>query len=181
MKRSILLVSVLCAVSIVAGALAPPQFFASTLGDLSHMLDPLRSLGPVALFFIIFLHNALKAFMAIVLGVAVGAPPLFFIVTNGLTIGALVAALKPVEGWVVMLAALAPHGIIEIPMILLSTALGLVVGWESLKWLLKRPSKVKLELMRGLKLYARWVVGGLLIASAIESFLTPYLVRLAGG
>lgn len=181
MKRSLLLVSVLFAVSIVAGALAPPQLFAGTLGDLRKMLEPLHSLGPVALLIVIFLNNAIKALLALVLGIAVGIPPLFFIVTNGLTIGALVAVLNPSQGWVVVLAALAPHGIIEIPMLLLSTALGLLVGRESLKWLFKRQSKVKWELVQGLKLYARWILAGLFMAAAIEVFLTPYLVELAGG
>jgi hypothetical protein len=36
------------------------------------------------------------------------------------------------------MASSVPHGVIEIPAILLATALGLTLGMESLRWLLRR-------------------------------------------
>jgi stage II sporulation protein M len=76
---------------------------------------------------------------------------------------------------------LAPHGIIEVPLIVLATALGFTVGRESLRWLTGRKSLVRLQLRQGLKTYFKWILLGLLVAAAIEVFITPLIVGLAGG
>ena len=79
------------------------------------------------------------------------------------------------------MAALAPHGVIEIPLLLLSTALGFIVGLESWKRFIRRRSQVKERLRSGFKIYLKWILGGLLIAAVIEVFVTPFFMRIAGG
>jgi stage II sporulation protein M len=154
---------------------------ANLLEELSQLLGPLGSLGPLALVMIIFLNNALKALGVIVLGILLGLPPLLFICLNGFIIGVLVSALKPVAGYGVIVAGLAPHGVIEVPVLLISTALGLAVGWESLRWITGRKSQVRRQLRWGLKVYLRWILLALFIAAVIEVFVTPFIVGLAGG
>ncbi|MBI2831311.1 MAG: stage II sporulation protein M [Chloroflexi bacterium] len=181
MKRSLLLAAGLLAVSIVGGILAPPSYSRDALNEMRQMLEPLHSIGPIGLFLFIFLNNSIKAFLAIIFGMFLGLPPLIFTIFNGLTIGAVVAAMKPVVGWAVLTAALAPHGVLEIPLLVLSTALGLMVGLETWKRLAGRESRVKAELRRGIKLYFKWILPGLLVAAAIEAFVTPQVVKLVGG
>jgi stage II sporulation protein M len=82
-------------------------------------------------------------------------------------------------GWRYVLASFVPHGVIEIPLILLAAALGLTVGLESFKWLGRRESRVKLQLSNGLRVYVRWILPGLAVAAIIEVFVTPSLMGLA--
>ncbi|MFC1971704.1 stage II sporulation protein M [Chloroflexota bacterium] len=68
-----------------------------------------------------------------IIGFFVGIPPIIFICANGLIIGALISILLPDAGPTVVAASLAPHGVIEIPLVLLATSLGISIGWESIK------------------------------------------------
>ena len=66
-------------------------------------------------------------------------------------------------------------------MILLATALGFMVGWESLKWLRRRESSVKSQLSSSLKLYLKIILPGLAAAAITEVFVTSRLIGLVGG
>jgi stage II sporulation protein M len=68
--------------------------------------------------------------------------------------------------------------VIEIPVILLATALGFTVGMESLKWLVRKESRVKLQWSNGLKVYVRWILPGLAVAAIVEAFVTPLVIGL---
>jgi stage II sporulation protein M len=144
------------------------------------VLEPLASTGnlSILLFLIIFINNAIKALGLVFLGILLGLPPLFFIGLNGFILGGFGSALESVNGWRYVIASFVPHGVIEIPVILLATALGLTVGMESLKWLVRRESRVKLQLSDCLKVYLRWILPGLAVAAIIEVFVTPLLIGL---
>jgi stage II sporulation protein M len=150
------------------------------MGQLGTILEPLELTGKltVLLFFIIFINNAIKALAIIFLGILLGLPPLLFIVVNGFILGGLGSALESVNGWRYVMASFVPHGVIEIPVILLSAALGFTVGMESFKWLIRRESRVKLQLSNGLKVYVRWILPGLAVAAIIEVLVTPLLIGL---
>ena len=153
--------------------------------DLKQTLTPLMetmgALGLVALLLLIFLNNAIKALGAIAFGVLLGIPPIIFVGANGFMIGVAVLALQSSLGFGVLVASLVPHGIIEIPLLLLASALGRRVGMESLKYLLKQQSAVRAELRRGLRIYVKWILTGLFIAALIEVFITPLFILLIGG
>lgn len=76
------------------------------------------------------------------------------------------------------MASFIPHGVIEIPVVLLATALGFTVGMESARWLARKESRVRLRLSDGLKVYLRWILPGLAIAAIIEVFVTPLVIGL---
>jgi stage II sporulation protein M len=173
--RYFLLATALFAISVALGMRVSLTVSADTIQRLEEMLRPFASLGPIELFVLIFINNASKALGAILLGVLLGLPPLLFVVFNGFTIGAVISALGASIGYGTIIASLAPHGLIEIPMLLLATALGLSVGKESLNRLAGRKSQVKSRLLSGLRVYIKWVLPGLLVAAAIEVFVTPMI------
>ncbi|MBM2831137.1 MAG: integral rane protein [Dehalococcoidia bacterium] len=173
--RYFLLATALFALSIALGMRVSPVASAETLKRLEEMFQPFASMGPVQLFVLIFLNNASKSLGAILLGVLLGLPPLFFVIFNGFIIGALISGLKASLGYGVIIASLAPHGVLEIPMLLLATALGLSVGKESLNRMVGRKSQVKSRLLSGLRVYIKWVLPCLLVAAAIEVFITPII------
>ena len=181
----ILFITVLFIVSLIIGLLSSIEVASANLEELKQALLPLMqslgAFGPIALLLVIFLNNAIKALAAVVLGIFVGIPPLLFIAINGFIVGLVVSALQPSMGYGIVVASLLPHGIIEIPLLILASALGLSVGKESLKYLLRQQSSVKKQLRRGIRLYLKWVLGALFIAALIEVFITPLIIMLAGG
>ena len=178
--RNLVLASSIFFVSLILGTLIGQNIIEGLMGQLGAILEPLALAGKltILLFFIIFINNAIKSLAIIFLGTLLGLPPLLFIVVNGFILGGLGSALESVHGWRYVMASFVPHGVIEIPVILLSAALGFTVGMESLKWLVRRDSHVKLQLSNGLKVYVRWILPGLAVAAIIEVLVTPLLIGL---
>jgi len=173
--------TVLFAVTIILGIIAPWNSFLDIVQQLGDLLGPLGTINPFVLFLIIFFNNAIKTAGIIALGILIGLPPVLFVTVNGFVIGTVMSWIKSVEGLEYMIAIIAPHGVIEIPMLLLATALSFMVGWESLNWIRRRESSVKSQLVANLKLYLKIVLPGLAVAAAIEVSVTPWLANLVSG
>jgi stage II sporulation protein M len=178
--RNLILATGIFFVSLVLGTLIGQSTIEELMRQLGAVLEPLASVGnlSVLLFLIIFINNAIKALGMVFLGILLGLPPLLFVGLNGFILGGLGSALESVNGWRYVMAGFLPHGVIEIPVILLATALGFTLGMESFKWLLRRESRVKLQLSDCLKVYLRWILPGLAVAAIIEAFVTPLLIGL---
>jgi len=178
--RNLILATGIFFVSLVLGTLIGQNTVEGLMRQFGVVLEPLASMDnpSVVLFLIIFINNAIKALGLVFLGILVGLPPLLFIGLNGFIIGGFGSALESANGWRYVMASFLPHGVIEIPVILLATALSLTVGIESLKWLVRRESRVKLQLSDCLKVYLRWILPGLAVAAIIEVFVTPLLIGL---
>lgn len=127
---------------------------------------------PLELFIMIFLNNSLTSLMTIILGVVFGTFPILVSLENGLVVGLAGFHTLPSRGLVFFLLALTPHGIVEIPVFLLSSAVGIKVGWEALNRVLGRDSKVREEFRKGLKFYVMFILPLLFLAAFIEVFVT---------
>jgi stage II sporulation protein M len=178
--RNLVLATSIFFASLVVGTLVGQNLVEELLSELGAVLGPLASTGNLSflLLLIIFVNNAIKALGLIFLGILLGLPPILFVGLNGFILGGLGSALEAVNGWRYAVASFIPHGVIEIPVILLATALGLTVGTESFKWLVRKESRVRLQLSYGLKVYVRWVLPGLAIAAIVEVFVTPLVIGL---
>ncbi len=177
----ILTTTVLFIVSIYIGSVTPLHLSESTFEELRRIIKPLESFNAIALLFIIFVNNIIKALGAITFGILLGIPSIFFIITNGFIIGMVVEVMATTIAYEVIIVSLVPHGILEIPLLILSTSLGLSIGIESLKFLLKQNSSIKMQMTLNLRFYLKWIVTGLFLAALIEVFLTPWLVALIDG
>ena len=180
-KSKVLLISFVLSVSffslsITLGYFFPPQNVSEILQQLGEVLQPLESASSVSSALSIFLNNAIKALVVIILGMLIGIPPFIFICANGLIVGTLISVIMPESGPAVVAASLAPHGVIEIPLVLLATALGISIGWESIKKLRGRNSMVKFQLLRSLKIYLKLILPGLAVAAIVEVFFTPWVI-----
>jgi len=143
--------------------------------SLESSLSPLKDIHPVLLFLFILLNNAIKAFFIILLGVAAGIPAFLFIFVNGFILSLVVAFAVPAQGWYIVLANILPHGILEIPLMILTAALSLLIGWESIKWIRRQPSNAKARMKSSIYVYISIILPGLIIASLIEAFITPMI------
>jgi len=178
--RNLILATGIFFLSLVLGALIGQDTIEELMRQLGAVLEPLASTGRLSmlLVLIIFINNAIKALGVVLSGILLGLPPLLFVGLNGFVLGGLGSALESGNGWRYVMASFVPHGVIEIPVIVLGTALGLTVGVESLKWLVRRESRVRLQLSDCLKVYLRWILPGLAVAAIIEVFVTPLLIGL---
>jgi len=152
------------------------------LEGLSEISSNLKeSSNPMLSFFIfIFLNNSIKGVVIIFLGAFFGIIPALFLLINGAVIGYLVhtSSLHGQDIFNLIVKGLLPHGIIEIPAIIIACAYGLHFGS-------KVASRIFRPSVRGIKREAEWpvfmrqtltasiwIVILLFIAAIIESTIT---------
>lgn len=123
-----------------------------------------------------FANNWTVALVTAYSGVVVAIPAVVAVLFNGIFFGAVARLEVDLEA---LVAFVVPHGLLEIPAIVVAGALGLhlgVVGWRALRGRIDRPA-LAAALER-----AFWVLVGvgllLALAAVIEGFVSPYYVRL---
>lgn len=124
----------------------------------------------------IFLNNAIKSLIAMLSGFFFGIFPILFIAVNGYILGMVVALRLPEWGWVKIAAAILPHGIIEIPAVIVACSQGVMLGYHFYLAVFKG-EKFKPHLVESLKIYFKVVVPMLLIAAIVEAFITFELIK----
>jgi stage II sporulation protein M len=135
-------------------------------------------------FVVIFLNNTTKAIMFIFLGLLFGVLPLFMLIANGMILGYVLTAQSQESTWMLVLKGIVPHGIFEIPAILLACAYGIklggLVGKMTLHAFLPKVGiHARSELGIVLKLTKPLIIvitSTLLIAAVIESTVTFWLM-----
>nr|QNO50481.1 hypothetical protein EGLMOMJH_00020 [Methanosarcinales archaeon ANME-2c ERB4] len=184
LKKCTVFVTAIFAVSVISGYLyanSNPFESARVMQELSDELGWITDLDPVLILFVIFLNNAIKSFLVILLGVLV-IVPIMFIVLNGYILGIVMCESARIEGYLYVAAAILPHGIIELPMVIVSAALGTRIG---MMLLLRISGKISTEeilsaLKWSISFYFRWILPLLFIAAVIETFITPAVLWILG-
>ncbi len=184
LKPYILISTLLFVFSIAAGYIGyglSPESSADSLSGLEELAEMLQNLSAIEIMLLIFINNASKMLFSILLGPLLGIAPLAFLLINGFVLGVF-AHIQIVEnGLLFIIAGLTPHGIIELPMLIISSAIGIRLGHEAFRTILGRPSDLKGELIKGLKLFLYVLLPLIFIASVIETFITPLVIFLVSG
>lgn len=145
------------------------------LDNLASLIKPLANLSAPQLVGFIFLNNAVKAIMVMLLGTGLALFPLLFLIMNGAILGVVIAEASNLYcPWVTFLS-LAPHGVLEVPAILLAAGLGMRLGAEVACHLAGRPSQVGQRLRLSLAVYWRICLPAFLMAAIVEVAITPLL------
>jgi stage II sporulation protein M len=125
----------------------------------------------------IFLNNAAKTLLAILLGTLLGIVPGFFLVANGVALGVAWSLSTSMRGPWLSLLSLLPHGVLELPAVFLGTSIGMLIGGEALKQLTGKPeARIGAELATGLRFFCTVIVPLLFVAALVEAFITAALV-----
>jgi stage II sporulation protein M len=120
-------------VFILIGALFPaPDLIVRRIQELiKSLMERTQGLNTLELIFFIFKNNLTVSFFGIILGIVFGIVPIIFAVSNGYVIGyvikSVIVKLGVLNG-VLSLWRLFPHGIFELPAVLISLGLGLRLG-----------------------------------------------------
>jgi stage II sporulation protein M len=117
----------------------------------------------------IFSNNVYVSFLSVITGIAFGIVPVFIAMSNGYVIGFVANKVVTKEGLLVLLKLL-PHGIFEIPAIMISIGLGIRLGqiWKNKESAKTTWKKITLA-------FILIVVPLLIIAAIIEGLLIFYL------
>jgi len=152
----------------------------SFLKEFQDMFGPLEEMTSLELFFTIFYINTRTSFLIMMLGVFVGFFPFLSLWGNGTVVGLLYGKFIAEGGnSLVFLMGILPHGVIEIPAILIAASQGFRLGKEIIS---PPPGKSRSESLRvnirkGLKLFAL-IIPLLLIAALIEVYISAYLFKV---
>jgi stage II sporulation protein M len=154
--------------------------FAATMPDetakivslVASQMEDIDSDSSFSLMINLFVHNGVICLIMVLLGLALGLIPLLIAFDNGLMIGLVGGVAAGRAGLLFTLAAIAPHGVIELPMMMLSAAIGLRLGYSVLMALFRQPADVVQEIKDGLRVFAVWVLPLLLVAAFVESYIT---------
>ncbi len=134
-------------------------------------------LNQIEIFFLIFLNNSVKAFFMMLLGTLFGIIPVLFILLNGYAIGIVISATIAEIGAISILLGILPHGIFEIPAILIAAGYGVWLG-EMFSKKLKSKTPFVPHLKIVLKKYMKIILPIIAISALIEVFITGELLTL---
>ena len=167
---------VVIAVGTVLGFLSPlhaPKVASQVSAPVAEFVNKFVDLPKPYLALAIFLNNVVKTLLVIILGTLWGLVPVVFLAVNGYALGlVLYLSIKSRGVWVSLLA-IAPHGLFELPGVLLGASIGLMLGVRAFKRMFgKTETTASGELKRALGFFFVVIVPLLLVAAFVEAFIT---------
>ena len=121
---------------------------------------------------LIFLNNARACLFSIALGILFGILPLISAIFNGYLVGFVIKMVTAQEGLLVLWRLL-PHGIFELPAVLISMGLGLRIGLDLFKD--NAGKKLKRNFRQSMNTFFRIILPLLIVAAIIEGTLIFFL------
>ncbi|MCK4891488.1 MAG: stage II sporulation protein M [Candidatus Pacebacteria bacterium] len=130
------------------------------------------------LFFFIFENNVSKLFIILLLGIFAGLIPFFSVFINGLVLGVFAQVVSIEISWPFFFVGIIPHGIIELPVLIVSSAIGIRIGKVAIYSLFSKKESFKRELIKALKFFVLILIPLLFVAALIEAFITTALLEM---
>ncbi len=181
LKPYILFAGVIFTVATLLGYFIAQNFpgeIEQILEEVKKELGPLQDASSFELFLIIFKQNVFALLSSIILGIFFGIVPCLSVFANGLVLGIITFEVLKEFSWEILLAGILPHGIIEIPVLIVSVAIGMKIGKTVLERVFKKRGNIKKELKKAFKFFFYVLLPLLFLAALIESFITPLLLAL---
>ena len=120
-------------------------------------------------------HNIQVSFFTLALGTTWGLGSTILLFYNGVTLGAVAADYLAGGYWMFLLGWLLPHGVIEIPAILIGGQAGLVLGRALLGWGDATPRRERVRAVSNDVLALAGGLAAMLVwAGIVEAFLSQY-------
>lgn len=164
-----------------ASAASFPSMADTLIKNFTSHFGPILKMSPFYIMLTIFRNNAFVSLLSLVLGLALGVFPILFIAFNGYFVGIICYVVSQQKGFLFILLALLPHGIIELPSVFLSASIGLRLGYHVFLYLIGRPTELGKEFIQGIMFYLSWILPLLFLAAIIETFITPLVLGLVKG
>lgn len=153
-----------------------PQQTEEIMKQLQSLFSPAKEEDSLGLFIFILENNITKLLAVLILGIFAGLIPLASVFINGMLLGIFAYVVSERLSWPFLVAGILPHGIFEIPALILSTAIGIRVGEVAVRKLFGRKEKFMDEFAKGLQFFISVVVPILFLAALIETYVTSYIL-----
>ena len=167
-----LIASVIFAASILVGYLLPVFFTDFIKEFIKNILAQTEGFNFFQLFVFILQNNLMSAFIGMIAGILLGIFPVLIASLNGYVLGFVMNKTASAGGEVVLLRLL-PHGVFEIPALVLSLGLGIRLGMFI--FAKKKKQDLVYALENCLRVFLFVVLPLLLIAAIIEAGLVVFL------
>jgi stage II sporulation protein M len=154
-------------------------FFSLAAGYSQGSFDIMEAYLETQFLMFIIGNNVFNGFMWITLGYVFSFPSLYLSALNGFVIGNLSRSMIPQTSLSFVLVGLIPHGIVEIPTLLLCSAMGMGLGYSLINRLRGRGS-LRLELIKAMRLFITRILPLIVLAAVIEVTVSPFLMSLFG-
>jgi stage II sporulation protein M len=172
LKPYLLILSLLFAASLLAGAVAAPSLRNEVAKIYQAIAEALGGLPDGALFFNVLVHNMIAAFLIIISGFFFGIILVLAIGGNGFVLGVVFRLAADTMGYAEAAARVLPHGLLEIPALLIAASYGLWLGVNILRRIRgKETEPVGPQVKHALKRYIVVVVPLLVVAAGIVTVL----------
>lgn len=128
-------------------------------------------------------NNATASFIIYATGIIpLFIPAIFIIIGNGALAGIVFASMKTAGQGILLpiLTGIVPHGIFEIPAIVLSASLAFYVSAGIIRKIVREDISLREYLFNSVKTFLLVVLPLLVIAAFVEAYISPALMRMAG-
>ncbi len=125
----------------------------------------------------LFLNNLEACVVIFIGGAFFGFISVAILMLNGVIIGAVIEVVRKEAGDLALLAAIVPHGIFELPAVIASGALGLMMG-RAVKNELMGISDASFEAWQLGGYFVKYIIPFVAIAAVIEAFITPAVLQM---
>ncbi len=125
----------------------------------------------------LFLNNLEACVVIFIGGAFFGFVSVAILMLNGVIIGAVLEVVRKEAGYIAVIAAIVPHGIFELPAVIASGALGLMMG-RAVKNELSGVSDASFEAWNLGRYFVKYIIPFVAIAAIIEAFITPAVLQL---
>lgn len=142
------------------------------------MLKWITELPPVLIMVVIFLKNFLACAMSVLMGLGLGIVPFLVVTSNGFLLGIVSYETIQKAGVLYLMAGILPHGIIELPVVLLSIAVGFRLGYLVALSIISERTDLTGETRTAVHLLLFRFMPLLLLAAFIETFITPLAISV---
>lgn len=139
---------------------------------------PVLEMNKVSQILFIFLKNGVTSFLIVIFGIFFGFLPIISLISNGEILGILTKFTLEKASISYLLLGILPHGIIEIPCFLITSAIGLRIGKTFIKKILGKGGSLKEEFNLGLNTFLRVILVFLFLAAIIEVLISAELLRI---
>jgi len=173
-KNYILFSLVLFLIFGIIGFIFPIFFREQIIKLIVDLIKQTEGLGTLGLIRFIITNNANSAFFGMILGILFGIFPMIVVIINGYVLG-FVANQTAVEFGGLVLWRLLPHGIFEIPAIMIAVGLGLKLGMFLFSAKERSWKEFRKWIINSLRVFLLIVIPLLVIAGIIEGLLIVFL------
>jgi stage II sporulation protein M len=177
--RYVVILTALFVSASLTGFFAPIPGKRELLGTLFDSYAPFLTLPPWKIFFVILLNNSTKSFAVLLSGILFGLVPLIAVATNGYILGVAYLFASGEVGYVKAAKSVLPHGVLEIPAIILTAGYGLWLGVTFAKRIRQRDmAGFGDQVIHGIRMFFKVAFPLFILAALIETFL---IFSMGGG